>query len=163
MYHLERQNRLRVFVHVLCPSIERSEKYCFTVSVCLSLKAHLIYTHLLVPRSRSSAKVKVEYQGHISQKLAIWGHYVSQTHLIVLFFFHRDLAARNCLVSSCNPSTMVVKIGDLECTQYLQERLLQEGGRKTVTNPMDVSRITCGWPVCLQHSLIYGMTFTVRL
>ena len=114
MYHLERQNRLRVFVHVLCPSIERSEKYCFTVSVCLSLKAHLIYTHLLVPRSRSSAKVKVEYQGHISQKLAIWGHYVSQTHLIVLFFFHRDLAAWNCLVSSCNPSTMVVKIGNLE-------------------------------------------------
>ncbi|KAL4233201.1 hypothetical protein ACF0H5_007885 [Mactra antiquata] len=29
-----------------------------------------------------------------------------------MHFVHRDLAARNCLVSSCNPSTMVVKIGD---------------------------------------------------
>ena len=32
------------------------------------MKAHLINMHLLVPRSRSSAKVKVEYQGYISQK-----------------------------------------------------------------------------------------------
>ena len=30
------------------------------------MKAHLIDTHLLVPRSRSSAKVKVKYQGHVS-------------------------------------------------------------------------------------------------
>ncbi|XP_052809891.1 proto-oncogene tyrosine-protein kinase ROS-like isoform X2 [Mya arenaria] len=29
-----------------------------------------------------------------------------------MHFVHRDLAARNCLVSSCNPATMVVKIGD---------------------------------------------------
>ena len=28
------------------------------------------------------------------------------------FIYFRDLAARNCLVSSCNPSEMVVKIGD---------------------------------------------------
>ena len=35
------------------------------------MKAHLINTHLLVPRSRSSAEVKVEYQGYISQKMAI--------------------------------------------------------------------------------------------
>ena len=28
------------------------------------MKAYLINTHLLVPRSRSSAKVKVRYQGH---------------------------------------------------------------------------------------------------
>ena len=32
------------------------------------MKAHLINMHLLVLRSRSSAKVKVEYQGYISQK-----------------------------------------------------------------------------------------------
>ncbi|XP_060592485.1 proto-oncogene tyrosine-protein kinase ROS-like isoform X2 [Ruditapes philippinarum] len=29
-----------------------------------------------------------------------------------MHFVHRDLAARNCLVSSCDPNTMVVKIGD---------------------------------------------------
>ena len=32
------------------------------------MKEHLINTHLLVPRSRSSAKVKVKYKGYISQK-----------------------------------------------------------------------------------------------
>ena len=33
------------------------------------MKAHFINTHLLVPRSRSSAKVKVKYKGYISQKM----------------------------------------------------------------------------------------------
>ena len=42
------------------------------------MKAHLIYTHLLVPRSRSSAKVKVKYQGHVSG--CFRGISVSQTH-----------------------------------------------------------------------------------
>ena len=32
------------------------------------MKSHSIDTHLLVPRSRSSAKVKVKYQGNISKK-----------------------------------------------------------------------------------------------
>ena len=41
------------------------------------MKEHLIDTHLLVPRSRSSAKVKVKYQGHVSQNMG-----VSQTHLV---------------------------------------------------------------------------------
>ena len=41
------------------------------------MKAHLNNTHLLVPRSRSSAKVQVKYQGHVSQKMG-----VSQTHLV---------------------------------------------------------------------------------
>ena len=34
------------------------------------MKAYLINMHLLVPRSRSSAKVKVKYKGYISQKMA---------------------------------------------------------------------------------------------
>ena len=42
------------------------------------MKAYLINTHLLVPRSVSSAKVKVEYQGYISQKMAF-----SETHLVL--------------------------------------------------------------------------------
>ena len=41
------------------------------------MEAHLSDTHLLVPRSRSSAKVKVEYQGHVSQKMG-----VPQTQLV---------------------------------------------------------------------------------
>ena len=45
------------------------------------MKAHLIDTHLLVPRSRSSAKVKVKYQGRVSQKMDVLG--VSQTHFFL--------------------------------------------------------------------------------
>ena len=47
------------------------------------MKAHLIDTHLLVPRSRSSAKVKVKYQGHVFQKMGVSGGIsVSQTYLV---------------------------------------------------------------------------------
>ena len=48
------------------------------------MKAYLINMHLLVQRSRSSAKVKVRYKGYISQKMAISGGIrVSQTHLVI--------------------------------------------------------------------------------
>ena len=54
--------------------------------VIFGMKAHLISTHLLVPRSRSrsSAKVKVEYQGytHFSKNGSFGGISVSQTHLV---------------------------------------------------------------------------------
>ena len=46
------------------------------------MKAHLINTHLLVPRSRSSAKVKVKYKGYISQKLAVSGAFVFHKHIL---------------------------------------------------------------------------------
>ena len=49
------------------------------------MKAHLMDTHLLVPRSRSSAKVMVKYQGHVSGKMSVsqnMGISVSQTHLV---------------------------------------------------------------------------------
>ena len=48
------------------------------------MKAYLINMHLLVPRSRSSAKVKVKYKGHISQEFAVSGAFVFHKH--VLFF-----------------------------------------------------------------------------
>ena len=38
------------------------------------MKAYLINMHLLVPRSRSSAKIKVKYKGYISQKWPFLGH-----------------------------------------------------------------------------------------
>ena len=49
------------------------------------MKAHLIDTHLLVPGSRSSAKVKVKYQGHVPQKMGVSGAFMFQKH--ILFFF----------------------------------------------------------------------------
>ena len=49
------------------------------------MKAHLIDTHLLTPRSRSSSKVKIKYQGHVSQKMGVSGGIsISQTHLGLL-------------------------------------------------------------------------------
>ena len=44
------------------------------------MKAYLINMHLLVSRSRSSAKVKVKYKGYISQKRTISGALVFHTH-----------------------------------------------------------------------------------
>ena len=42
--------------------------------------------HLLVPRSRASAKVKFKYEGYISQKNGRFGGIrVSQTHLVFKF------------------------------------------------------------------------------
>ena len=45
------------------------------------MKAHFINTHL-VPRSRSSAKVKVKYQGHVSQKMGVSGALVFHKHTL---------------------------------------------------------------------------------
>ena len=52
-------------------------------------KAHLINTHLLGPRSKSSAKVKVEYQGYISKKIAVSGALVFHKHILFLFQLHK--------------------------------------------------------------------------
>ena len=52
------------------------------------MKAHLIDTHLLVLRSRSSTKVKVKYQGHVSQKMGVSGALVFHKHISVFFLFN---------------------------------------------------------------------------
>ena len=44
------------------------------------MKAYLI--NMLVPRSRSSEKVKVKYKGYISQKMAISGPFVFHKHIL---------------------------------------------------------------------------------
>ena len=49
------------------------------------MKAYFIDTHLLVPRSRSSAKVKVKYQGHVSQQMNVSGALMFHKH--ILFWF----------------------------------------------------------------------------
>ena len=46
------------------------------------MRAYLINTHLLVPRSRSSAKVKVKYKGYISQKMAVSGAFLFHKHIL---------------------------------------------------------------------------------
>ena len=49
------------------------------------MRAHLIDKHLLVPRSRSSAKVKVKYQGHVSQKMGVSGALVFHKYILFVF------------------------------------------------------------------------------
>ena len=51
------------------------------------MNVHLIDTHLLVPRSRSSAKVKVKYQGHVSQKMVVLGALVFHKHILFLLYY----------------------------------------------------------------------------
>ena len=55
------------------------------------MKAYLINMHLLVPRSRSSAKVKVKYKGFISQKKGRFGGIrVSKTHFVYVLKLNCD-------------------------------------------------------------------------
>ena len=56
------------------------------------MKAYLINMHLLVPRPRSSTKVKVKYKGYISKKMAVWGQFDSQRYLVVFvkILYNRD-------------------------------------------------------------------------
>ena len=55
------------------------------------MKAHLINMYLLVPRSRSSAKVKVKYKGYISKKMAILGAFVFHKHILFQQGFREPL------------------------------------------------------------------------
>ena len=57
------------------------------------MKAHLIDTHLVVPRSRSFTKVIVKYWGLTFQKNSRFrGIYDSQTQLIKLRIFTKNKA-----------------------------------------------------------------------
>ena len=53
------------------------------------MKEHLIDTYLLVLRSRSSAKGKVKYQGHNSQKMAVSGALVFHKHILFYNVFEK--------------------------------------------------------------------------
>ena len=55
------------------------------------MKAHLIDTYLLVPRSKSSPKVKVKYEGDVSQKMGVSGALVFHKH--IMFFKALDMKA----------------------------------------------------------------------
>ena len=64
------------------------------------MKAHLMDTHLLVPRSRSSAKIIVKYQGHISQNMTLSGASVFNKHILCF-----------CLISRLKMSGLFDTIG----------------------------------------------------
>ena len=57
------------------------------------MNAHLIDTHLVVPRSRSSAKVKVKYQGHVSQKMGVSGALVFHKQHLVSYIIYIMMSA----------------------------------------------------------------------
>ena len=61
------------------------------------MKAHLVNTHRLVTRSRSSAKVNVKYQGHVSQKMGVLG-------ALVFFFFLMENTHSTCFRHPSNLS-----------------------------------------------------------
>ena len=61
------------------------------------VKAHLINTQLLVPRSGSSAKVKGECQGNISLKMAVLGALLFYNH--ILFCIVRQLDQGSMLLT----------------------------------------------------------------
>ena len=61
------------------------------------MKAYLINTHLLVPRSRSSAKVKVKYQGNFSQKMGVSRALVFHKH-ILFFQSYRNLEKKTIVL-----------------------------------------------------------------
>ena len=63
------------------------------------MKAHLIDTHLLVPRSRSSAKVK--YQGHISKKENGCFEGISFSQKYLVLFLHSPFYPPISLVQQC--------------------------------------------------------------
>ena len=79
------------------------------------MKALLIDTHFLVPRSRSSAKVKVKYQGHVSQKMGVSGALVFHKHILAFFiveslFCLRPVGYSNIVQISINNTMHVTAV-----------------------------------------------------
>ena len=54
----------------------------------------------MVLRSKSSAKVKVKYQGHVSQKMGVLGELVFHKH--ILFFFFTLLPSISIILAKFN-------------------------------------------------------------
>ena len=75
------------------------------------MKAYIINMHLLVPRSRSSAKVKVKYIGYISPKMAVSGAFVFHKH--ILFFACYML---------CITRSLVLKTSRMEAFENIVEK-----------------------------------------
>ena len=70
------------------------------------MKEYLINMHLLVPKSRSSAKVKVKYKGYISQKMAVSEAFVFHKHILFYFLFLKHIT-----IIVCNSKILVFSKG----------------------------------------------------
>ena len=81
------------------------------------MKAHLINTHLLVPRSRSSAKVKVKYQDHFTQKMGVSAALMFHKQILFSSTFYLVYQAKQTEMSVINKHVQV-------CTSYYFSRLL---------------------------------------
>ena len=83
----------------------------------LGLKAHLIDSHLLVPKSKSFAKVKVKDKGHIYQRMAVWGALVFHKHIMFQSFqmpFHIDVL-KTLVPKSKSFAKVKVKVLNFRC------------------------------------------------
>ena len=69
------------------------------------MKAHLTITQLLVPRSVSSAQVKVKYQGHVSQKMGVSGALVFHKHV-----FHKHILFVDTFVSFLKREVIIIAL-----------------------------------------------------
>ena len=86
------------------------------------VKAHLIDTHLLVSRSRSSAKVMVKYQGHVSEKMGVSGALVFHKHIL-----------------------FILKLGLLYFQAYISLYPLQYSLKAYGFFPTSLSKQSCQW------------------
>ena len=92
------------------------------------MKAHLINMHLLVPRSRSSAVVKVKYKGYISQKMAVSGAFMFHKH-ILFFCYVSDVGG----LDAAKGATYVLKQRDIPYSFKLSATVEGSKGVKSVT------------------------------
>ena len=108
------------------------------------MKAHLIDTHLLVPRSRSSAKVKVKYQGHVFQKMGVSGALVFHKHVLFFLAFKNGICGlKKFLLNTLNltpegPSCKTVGVS--VCVQSTS--FCQNAGRSIKGGYLDFSHLT---------------------
>ena len=107
------------------------------------MKAYLINMHLLVPRSRSSAKVKVKYKGYISQKMAISGAFVFYKH-ILFFPGKEDIDGRKCssIIAVCifsgKPYEIVTTTSDVSSAGTSANVYIQLYGKDMCTQQKDL-------------------------
>ena len=84
------------------------------------MKAHLIDTHLLVSRSRSSEKVKVKHQGNVSQRIAVLRALGFHKHILFLSFYQVKVTDREG-----NPPVGVTKRVKFDITYFFDQKVTQ--------------------------------------
>ena len=129
------------------------------------MKAHLINTHLLVPRSRSSAKVKVKYQGHVSQKMGVSGAFVFYKHILFCWEFIVTVTIElppndffNSTKGQVQDKSKVKALADdkinvIEKLKFVLGRVKKHGGK----------RRKCWWPAFSPSPTMFSKGFLHRV